>query len=50
MVGFYEGGIKMLRVTIEDQLKSEQPVEYHYLELMRSGLLQLAKKLARRLM
>ena len=37
----------MLRVTIEDQLKSEQPVEYHYLELMRSGLLQLAKKPAR---
>lgn len=40
----------MLTVKIEDQLKSEQPVEYHYLELMRSGLLQLAKKLARRLM
>lgn len=37
----------MLTVKIEDQLKSEQPVEYHYLELMRSGLLHLASLLAR---
>lgn len=37
----------MLHVTIEDQLRTGQPVEYHYLELMRTGLLHLAKKLAR---
>jgi hypothetical protein len=37
----------MLTVKIEEQLKSGQPVEYHYLELCRQGLLQLAKRVVR---
>ena len=37
----------MLQVTIEQQLKANQPTEYHYFELMRKGLIQIAIRLAK---
>ena len=37
----------MLQVPIKQRLQSSQPVEYHYFELMRKGLIQLAIRLAR---
>ena len=37
----------LLTVKIEQHLQSSQPVEYHYFELMRKGLIQQAIRLAR---
>ena len=37
----------MLQVSIEQHLQSSQPVEYHYFELMRKGLIQIAIRLAK---
>lgn len=37
----------LLTVKIEQQLKANQPTEYHYIELMRKGLIQIAIRLAR---
>ena len=37
----------MLQVSIEQHLLSSHPVEYHYFEMMRKGLIQLAIRLAK---
>ncbi len=37
----------LLTVKIEQQLKANQPTEYHYFELMKKGLIQLAIRLSK---